>query len=48
MKKTGPCKKWTQEEVNFINTHSIDDSVNQLKRTKSSIKTKLFRIGKIN
>lgn len=39
-------KTWTHEEDNFILTHSIEESIALLQRTKSSIKTRLWRLNK--
>ena len=37
-------KDWTDEELDYITTHSIQESIEKLHRTESSIKTKLFRL----
>ena len=36
-------KRWDEQEVEYIKTHTIEESVKKLKRTKSSIKMKLLR-----
>lgn len=39
-------KRWTEEEINYILSHSIDESIKVLGRTKASINSKLYRIFK--
>lgn len=42
-KRTG-AKKWDEEQDNYILTHSVQESMEVLKRTEKSIKTRLFRL----
>ena len=37
---------WTEEEDTFIKTHGINESIDFLKRTKSSIQMRLWRLNK--
>lgn len=41
-----PKKSWDREQDIYILNHNIEDSMNELKRTKSSIETRLWRIKK--
>lgn len=43
-KKTWAVKRWTPEEDEFIKNYSIEESIIFLKRTKRSIKTRLWRL----
>ena len=43
-KKKVHSQSWSKEEDNFILHHQIEESVNKLKRTKSSIKMRLYRL----
>ena len=42
--KASPRKSWTKEEDDFILTHNIEESMQTLDRTHSSIKNRLFRL----
>lgn len=46
--KRSPQKGWTNDQDQFILNHSVDESMGLLKRSKSSIKTRLWRLSKIN
>ena len=39
---------WSQYEINYIQTHSIQESMTVLKRTESSIKNKLYKLKQSN
>jgi hypothetical protein len=43
-----PKKSWNKEQDIYILNHSVEDSINYLNRTKSSIETRLWRINKEN
>lgn len=45
-KKKVVRREWTEEEIEFIKTHSLAESVEKLGRTKSSIQNKKFRVTK--
>lgn len=38
-------RSWSFEELTFIQTHTIEESIQHLNRTKSAIKTKLWRLN---
>ena len=44
--KVGSRKAWLPEEDDFILNHSVQESMQELKRTESSIKNRLFRLKK--
>lgn len=46
MRKVNKRKKWDDEQDNFIMNHTIEESMEKLDRTKSSIKTRLYRLRK--
>lgn len=37
-------KSWSDEEIDYIQTHSVKESMNHLNRTESSIKMRLWRL----
>lgn len=41
-------RSWTDEEIDYIQVHTIDESVKILNRTRSSIKMKIYRLRKSN
>lgn len=41
-------QSWSMAEIQYIQTHTIQESMTHLHRTKSSIKTKLWRIRQSN
>ena len=43
--KAPPRKKWTPEQDEYILTHTIEESMNYLNRTKQSIRTRLYRLN---
>ena len=43
-KKKIHSQSWSKEEDNFILSHRIEESISELKRTKSSIKMRLYRL----
>ena len=44
MKKLADKKYWNDLEDNYVISHSVEDSSDQLKRTESSIKNRVFRL----
>jgi hypothetical protein len=46
LKKRETQKKWNKEQDNFILSHSIQESMNELNRTKKSVQIRLFRLKK--
>lgn len=44
MPKAPPSKQWDHYQDRFILNHSIQESIDKLDRTKSSIKNRLFRL----
>lgn len=47
-KRNFSVKKWTKLEDEFILNNTIEDSINELNRTEKSIKTRIWRLNKIN
>ena len=43
--KAPPRKKWTSEQDDYILTHTIEESMEHLGRTKQSIRTRLYRLN---
>lgn len=43
--KTPSRKKWTPEQDKYILTHTIEESMSYLNRTKQSIRTRLYRLN---
>lgn len=43
--KAPPRKKWTPEQDEYILTHSVEESMEFLGRTKQSIRTRLYRLS---
>lgn len=46
MRKRFHKQTWTKEQDNYIQTHSLEDSMTTLNRTKQSIRTRLYRLSK--
>ena len=46
-KPTHPRQMWTVYELNFIQTHSVQESIQTLHRTEQSIRMKLWRLSKV-
>ena len=38
------AKRWTEDEINYILSHTIEESIENLGRTKSSINSKLYNL----
>lgn len=45
MRKDSPHKRWDKEQDDYILSHSIEESMEHLGRTKQSIKTRLYRLN---
>ena len=43
--KAPPRKRWTPEQDEYILSHSIEESMEYLGRTKQSVKTRLYRLN---
>jgi len=43
-KRTQPQQRWTEEHDLFILNHTVEESILSLKRSKSSVKTRLWRL----
>lgn len=43
--KAPPRKKWSPEQDKYILTHTIEESMSYLNRTKQSIRTRLYRLN---
>ena len=41
-------RMWTDEEIEFVKTHTLEESIEHINRTENSIKIKLYRLGKGN
>lgn len=44
LKKGSGKQSWTDEEIDYITTHNVEDSIKTLGRTEQSIKMKLYRL----
>jgi hypothetical protein len=47
-KKKPPVIFWTSPELEYLQTHTLEESINQLNRTEKSIKKKLWELRVVN